>query len=112
MTSLGVEPVPRSDHYRGVRSRRPVMVPVLMVSEGVAFAALVGLAGSPAGRVLRVVVVIAVTALAAWFARRAGRADRGAAARRGIDPRVGDRASRRAYPARVRSVAGRYPWSR
>ena len=44
-----------------------------MAAEGVAFAVLAGLDGSPVWRVVRVLVVIAVTALAVWFTRRAGR---------------------------------------
>ena len=51
-----------------------------MAAEGVAFAVLAGLDGSPVWRVGRVLVVIAVTVLAVWFTRRAGRTGGGAAA--------------------------------
>jgi dienelactone hydrolase len=51
-----------------------------MTAEGVAFAVLLGLDGSPVWRVARVLVVIAVAAAAVWFTRRAGRTGRGAAA--------------------------------
>ncbi len=55
-----------------------MVLPAVMAAEGVAFATLAGLDGSPAWRVARVLVVIAVTALALWFTRRAGRAGWGA----------------------------------
>ena len=51
-----------------------------MAAEGVAFAVLFGLDGSPVWRAVRVLVVIAVTALAVWFTLRAGRTGRGTAA--------------------------------
>ncbi|HEV2254553.1 MAG TPA: alpha/beta fold hydrolase [Streptosporangiaceae bacterium] len=51
-----------------------------MAVEGVAFAVLLGLDGSPVWRAARVLVVIAVTAMAVWFTRRTGRAGQGATA--------------------------------
>jgi hypothetical protein len=51
-----------------------------MAAEGVAFAVLAGLDGSPAWRVARVLLVVAVTALAVWFTRRAEGAGQGAVA--------------------------------
>ena len=51
-----------------------------MAAEGVAFAVLLGLDGSPVWRVARVLVAIAVTAMAVWFIRRAGRVGQGATA--------------------------------
>ena len=51
-----------------------------MAAQGVAFAVLFGLDGSPVWRAVRVLVVIAVTALAVWFTLRAGRTGRGTAA--------------------------------
>jgi uncharacterized protein len=52
----------------------------MMAAEGVAFAALFGLDGSPLWQVARVVVALLVTALAVWFTLRAGRTGRGATA--------------------------------
>jgi dienelactone hydrolase len=57
-----------------------VVLGALIAAEGVAFAVLLGLDGSPAWRAVRVLVVIAVTALAVWFTLRAGRTGRGTAA--------------------------------
>src|SRR5512142_2987435 len=74
-----VLPQPRSGQVPP-RPRSPVVLPALMAAEGVAFAVLLGLDGSPVWRVVRVLVVIAVTALAVWFTRRAGRTGRGATA--------------------------------
>jgi uncharacterized protein len=51
-----------------------------MAAEGVAFAALLGLDGSPLWRLVRVLVTLMLTGLAVWFARRAGRAGQGATA--------------------------------
>lgn len=42
-----------------------------MAAQGVAFAVLAGLGGSPGWRAARVLVAAAVTALAVWFTRRA-----------------------------------------
>lgn len=55
------------------------MLPAVMAAEGVAFAVLVGLDGSPVWRV-RVLVTLAATALAVWYMRRAGRSGRGTTA--------------------------------
>src|SRR5512142_1544940 len=74
-----VLPQPRSGQVPP-RPRSPVVLPALMAAEGVAFAVLAGLDGSPLWRVVRVLVVIAVTALAVWFTRRAGRTGQGATA--------------------------------
>jgi uncharacterized protein len=51
-----------------------------MAAEGVAFAALLGLDGSPPWQAARVVVAFLVTALAVWYIRRAGRTGQGATA--------------------------------
>jgi hypothetical protein len=56
------------------------MLGAVMVAEGVAFAVLFGLDGSPVWRAVRVLVVIAVTAPAVWFILRTGRTGRGTAA--------------------------------
>jgi dienelactone hydrolase len=56
------------------------VLPAVMVAEGVAFAMLAGLDGSPGWRAARVLVTVAVTALAVWFTRRAGRAGQGTTA--------------------------------
>ena len=74
-----VLPQPRSEQVPS-RPRSPVVLPAVMAAEGVAFAVLAGLDGSPAWRVARVLVVVAVTALAVWFTRRAGRVGQGTAA--------------------------------
>jgi hypothetical protein len=58
--------------------RSPVVVPAVMIDEGVAFAVLLGLDGSPPWRVARVVVTLMLTALAVWYARRVGRNGQGA----------------------------------
>jgi uncharacterized protein len=75
----GVLPQPRSDQVPA-RSRSPVVVPAVMAAEGVAFAALLGLDGSPLWQVARVLVTLILTALAVWYTRRAGRTGRGATA--------------------------------
>jgi len=75
----GVLPQPRSEQVPS-RPRSPVVPGAVIAAEGVAFAMLLGLDGSPAWRVARVPGVIAVTVLAVWFTRRAGRTGRGAAA--------------------------------
>ena len=49
-----------------------------MAAEGVAFAALLGLDGSPLWQVARVLVTLILTALAVWYTRWAGRTGRGA----------------------------------
>jgi uncharacterized protein len=74
-----VLPQPRSDQG-WPRSRSPVVDPAVMTTEGVAFAALLGLDGSPLWQVARVLVTLILTALAVWFTRRAGRTGRGATA--------------------------------
>jgi hypothetical protein len=74
-----VLPQPRSDQARP-RSRSPVVVPAVMAAEGVAFAALLGLDGSPPWQVARVLVTLTLTALAVWYTRRAGRTGQGATA--------------------------------
>jgi uncharacterized protein len=51
-----------------------------MAAEGVAFAVLLGLDGSPPWQLARVLVTLALTALAVWFTRRAGRTGQGATA--------------------------------
>ena len=51
-----------------------------MAAEGVAFAALLGLDGSPLWQVARVLVTLILTALAVWYTRWAGRTGRGATA--------------------------------
>ena len=55
------------------RPRPPVMLPVWVAGEGVAFAVLLGLDGSAVWQVVRVLGTLAVTALAVWFTGRAGR---------------------------------------
>jgi uncharacterized protein len=75
----GVLPQPRSDRVH-LRVRSPVVVPAVMAAEGVAFAVLLGLDGSPVWQVARVLVTLALTALAVWFTRRAGRTGQGATA--------------------------------
>src|SRR5689334_2676735 len=72
-------PAPRSGRVPS-RPRSPVVPPSMMAAEGVAFAVLAGLDGSPVWRLARVLVVVVVTALAVWFTRRAERAGQGAAA--------------------------------
>ena len=74
----GVLQQPHSDQVRRLRS--PVVVPAVMAAEGAAFAALLGLDGSPPGQAARILVALALTALAVWFTRRAGRTGRGATA--------------------------------
>jgi uncharacterized protein len=74
-----VLPQPRNDQVR-LRSRSPVIVPAVMAAEGVAFAALLGLGGSPPWQLARVLVALILTALAAWFTRRAGRTGQGVTA--------------------------------
>ena len=51
-----------------------------MAAEGVAFAVLLGLAGSQLWQVVRVLVTLTVTGLAVWLTRRAKRTGRGAVA--------------------------------
>jgi uncharacterized protein len=75
----GVLPQPRTDLV-GPRSRPPVAVPAVMAAEGAAFAALLGLEGSPPWQVARVLVALIVAAAAVWYVRRAGRTGQGAAA--------------------------------
>src|SRR5271165_4345170 len=70
---------PRSEQVPS-RPRSPVVLPAVMAAEGMAFAVLAGLDGSPGWRVARVMVAVAVTAMAVWFTRRAGRVGRGATA--------------------------------
>jgi dienelactone hydrolase len=70
---------PRSEQVLS-RPRSPVVLPAVMTAEGVAFAMLAGLDGSPVWRVARVAVVVTVTVLAVWFTRRAGRVGQGTAA--------------------------------
>jgi uncharacterized protein len=70
---------PRREQVRS-RPRSPTVLGALIAVEGVAFAVLLGLDGSPVWRVARVLVAIAVTGLAVWFTSRAGRTGRGAAA--------------------------------
>jgi dienelactone hydrolase len=48
--------------------------------EGVAFAILLGLGGSPVWRTVRVLAALTVTGLVVWFVRRPGRTGRGSAA--------------------------------
>jgi dienelactone hydrolase len=74
-----VLPRPRSEQVRS-RPRSPVVLPAVMAAEGVAFAVLAGLDGSPGWRSARVLAAVAVTALAVWFTRRAGRAGQGTTA--------------------------------
>ena len=74
-----VLPQPRSEQIPS-RRRSPVVLPAVMAAQGVAFAVLAGLDGSPGWRVARVLVAVAVTALAVWFTRRAGRAGQGTTA--------------------------------
>jgi dienelactone hydrolase len=74
----GVISQSRSDPVPQPRS--PVVVPAVMAAEGVAFAALLGLDGSPGWQVARVLVALILTGLAVWFTRRAGRIGRGATA--------------------------------
>jgi uncharacterized protein len=73
----GVLPQPRRDQ---VRLRSPVAVPAVMAAEGMAFAALLGLDGSPPWREARVLVTLILTALSVWYTRRAGRIGQGATA--------------------------------
>jgi uncharacterized protein len=72
-------PRSRSDRVQ-LRLRPPVVVPAVMAAEGVAFAVLLGLDGSPVWQVARALVMLALTALAVWFTRRAGRTGQGAIA--------------------------------
>ncbi len=51
-----------------------------MAAEGAAFAALLGLDGSPPWQAARILVTLALAALAVWFTRRAGRTSQGATA--------------------------------
>jgi pimeloyl-ACP methyl ester carboxylesterase len=51
-----------------------------MAAEGVAFAVLLALDGSPVWQVARVLVTLTLTGLAVWFTRRAGRIGQGATA--------------------------------
>lgn len=74
-----VLPQQRSDQIPP-RSRSPVVVPAVMAAEGVAFAALLGLDGSPVWQVARALVAFVLTALAVWYTRRAGRTGQGAVA--------------------------------
>ncbi len=62
------------------RPRAQAVLSAVIAAEGVAFAALAGLDGSPVWQVARVLVILAASALAVWFTRRAGRAGRGATA--------------------------------
>ena len=78
-THTDVLPQPHSDLVRP-RPRSPVVVPAVMAADGVAFAVLLGLDGSPLWQVARVLVTLAVTALAVWFTHRAGRTGQGATA--------------------------------
>src|SRR5207248_1561891 len=81
MTGKHADVLPRLRSEKVPSRLRPsVVLQAVMAAEGVAFAVLAGLDGSPAWRVARVVLIIAVTALAVWFTRRAGRAGQGAAA--------------------------------
>ncbi|HEX9043143.1 MAG TPA: alpha/beta fold hydrolase [Trebonia sp.] len=73
-----VLPRPRGDQVQRLRSA--VVVPAVMAAEGLAFAALLGLDGSPLWQAARILVTLALTALAVWFTRRAGRTGRGATA--------------------------------
>lgn len=71
-----VFPRPRREQVPA-RRRSPVVLPAVTAAEGVAFAVLLGLDGSPVWRVTRVLVAVAVTAVAVWVTRQAGRAGRG-----------------------------------
>lgn len=72
-------PQPQREQVQS-RPRSPVVLGALMATEGVAFAVLFGLDGSPGWRAVRVLVVIAATALAVWFTLQARRTGRGTAA--------------------------------
>src|SRR6516165_8872211 len=61
-----VLPEPRSEQV-SLRPRPPVMLSILIVAEGVAFAVLRGLDGSAVWQAARVLVTLMVTALAVWF---------------------------------------------
>jgi hypothetical protein len=74
-----VRPQPRSGQVPA-RPWPPVVVSAVMAAEGIAFAALLGLDGSPVWQVVRVLVALALTGVAVWFARRAGRTGWGVAA--------------------------------
>ena len=74
-----VLPEPRSEQV-SLRPRPPVMLSILIVAEGVAFAVLLGLDGSAVWQAARVLVTLMVTALAVWFTGRAGRTGQGATA--------------------------------
>jgi uncharacterized protein len=74
-----VLPQPQSEQVPS-RPRSPVVLSAVMAAQGVAFAVLAGLDGSPGWRLARVLAAVAVTALAVWFTRRAGRAGQGTAA--------------------------------
>jgi dienelactone hydrolase len=71
-----VLPEPRSEQI-SLRPRPPVMLPIVIAAEGVAFAVLLGLNGSAVWQVARVLVTLTVTALAVWFTGRAGRTGQG-----------------------------------
>jgi pimeloyl-ACP methyl ester carboxylesterase len=73
----GVLPQSRRDQ---VRPRSPVVVPVVMAAEGMAFAALLGLDGSPPWQKARVLVTLILSALTVWYTGRAGRTGQGATA--------------------------------
>ena len=74
-----VLPEPRSEQI-SLRPRPPVMLPIVIAAEGVAFAVLLGLNGSAVWQAARVLVTLMVTALAVWFTGRAGRTGQGATA--------------------------------
>jgi len=74
----GVLPQPRGDQVQ--RPRSPVVVPAVIAAEGMAFAVLLALDGSPVWQVSRVLVTLILTGLGVWFTRRAGRTGRGATA--------------------------------
>jgi dienelactone hydrolase len=74
-----VFPRPRREQVPA-RRRSPVVLPAVIAAEGVAFAVLLGLDGSPVWRVTRVLVAVAVTAVAVWVTRQTGRAGRGVTA--------------------------------
>jgi dienelactone hydrolase len=80
MAGKDTDVVPRPRSEQVASRQRPVVLPAVMAAEGVAFAVLAGLDGSPGWRLARVLAAVAVTALAVWFTRRAGRAGQGTAA--------------------------------
>ena len=57
-----------------------MVLPAVIVAQGVALAVLAGLDGSPAWQGARVLAVIAATGLGVWFARQAALAARGGTA--------------------------------